>query len=109
MILAQYIDNARKYSAPGSPIRITAQLSKSSVVISVQNFGSTVRNEDKERIFDRFYRADDLKDSVAGTGIGLSVVRKAAEAHQGHVWVKSGDEEGTIFFLSLPVSARRKQ
>jgi two-component system sensor histidine kinase KdpD len=109
MILTQYIDNARKYSVPGSPIKIATQLSQVEVVISVHNSGSTIRNEDKERIFDRFYRADDLKDSVAGTGIGLSVARKAAEAHHGRVWVKSDEKEGTTFFLSLPLGARRKQ
>jgi two-component system sensor histidine kinase KdpD len=48
-----------------------------------------------------------MKDSVPGTGIGLSVVRKAAEAHHGHVWVISDDKDGTTFFLSLPISARR--
>jgi two-component system sensor histidine kinase KdpD len=109
MILTQYIDNARKYSPFGSPIKLAAQRRKSAVVISVNNFGFTIRTEDKERIFDRFYRADDLKDSVAGTGIGLSVAKKAAEAHHGHVWVKSDEKEGTTFFLSLPVDARRRQ
>ena len=107
MILTQYIDNARKYSSPGTPIAIAARTGHSEVVISVHNFGSTIQIEDRERIFDRFYRAKDLKDSVSGTGIGLSVVRKAAEAHHGHVWVISDDKEGTTFFLSLPVSARR--
>jgi len=108
MILTQYVDNARKYSTPGSPIRIAAQVSQADVVISVHNFGSMVRSEDKERIFDRFYRAADLKTSVSGTGIGLSVARKAAEAHHGHVWVKSDEGEGTTFFVSIPVGARRK-
>jgi two-component system sensor histidine kinase KdpD len=108
MILVQYIDNARKYSARGTPIRIAAQASQAEVVISVHNFGSTVRNEDQERIFDRFYRAADLKDSVPGTGIGLSVAKKAAEAHHGHVWVNSDEREGTTFFLSLPATARRE-
>jgi len=108
MILAQYIDNARKYSTPGSPIRIAAEAGQKEIVISVNNVGSTVRDEDKERIFDRFYRATDLKDNVSGTGIGLSVARKAAEAHRGHVWVKSNEKEGTTFFLSLPLGARRK-
>ncbi|MGA2848446.1 MAG: DUF4118 domain-containing protein [Terracidiphilus sp.] len=107
MILTQYIDNARKYSAPGTPIAIAARTSHTEVVISVHNFGSTIQIEDRERIFDRFYRAENLKDSVPGTGIGLSVVRKAAEAHHGHVWVISDDEEGTSFFLSLPTGARR--
>ena len=107
MILAQYIDNARKYSTPDTPIEIATRKNRSEVLISVHNFGSTIRIEDRERIFDRFYRSPDLKDSVPGTGIGLSVVRKAAEAHHGHVWAISDEKEGTTFFLSLPADARR--
>jgi two-component system sensor histidine kinase KdpD len=106
MVLTQYLDNARKYSVPGSAIEIAARSSNSEVMISVHNFGPTIRMEDRERIFERFYRSPDLKDSVPGTGIGLSVVRKAAEAHHGHVWVISNDKEGTTFFLSLPMNAR---
>jgi two-component system sensor histidine kinase KdpD len=107
MILAQYIDNARKYSTPGTPIEIAARRSHAEVLISVHNFGSAIRIEDRERIFERFYRSPDSKDAVPGTGIGLSVARKAAEAHHGHVWVISDDTEGTTFFLSLPNDPRR--
>jgi two-component system sensor histidine kinase KdpD len=78
------------------------------MIFSVHNFGSTIRIEDRERVFDRFFRSSNLKDSVPGTGIGLSVVRKAAQAHHGHVWVISDDRDGTTFFLSLPIAARRK-
>jgi two-component system sensor histidine kinase KdpD len=108
MILEQYLDNAHKYSTPDSEIEIAVRKSRTEVLISVHNFGSTIRIEDRERIFDRFYRTKELKDSVPGTGIGLSVVRKAAEAHHGHVWVISDEKEGTTFFLSLPIGARRK-
>jgi two-component system sensor histidine kinase KdpD len=108
MVLTQYVDNARKYSTPFTPIKIAARMSHREAIISVHNFGSTIRVEDRERIFDRFFRAMDLKDSVPGTGIGLSVVRKAAEAHHGHVWVISNEKEGTTFFLSIPIFARRK-
>jgi two-component system, OmpR family, sensor histidine kinase KdpD len=107
MILEQYLDNAQKYSTPNTKIEIAARKSRTEVLISVHNFGSTIRIEDRERIFERFYRTSDLKDSVPGTGIGLSVVRKAAEAHHGHVWVISDEREGTTFFLSLPTGARR--
>jgi two-component system sensor histidine kinase KdpD len=107
MILAQYIENARKYSAPGTSIEIRAHESRAEVLVSVHNFGSTIRIEDRERIFERFYRSPDTKDAVPGTGIGLSVVRKAAEAHHAHVWVISDDTEGTTFFLSLPEQTRR--
>jgi two-component system sensor histidine kinase KdpD len=107
MILAQYIDNARKYSTAGTPIVIAARTSRSEALISVHNFGSTIPIEDRERIFERFYRSADSKDGVPGTGIGLSVVKKAAEAHHGHVWVVSDAKEGTTFFLSLPIEPRR--
>jgi two-component system sensor histidine kinase KdpD len=107
MILAQYIDNARKYSTAGTSIAIAARASHTEVLISVHNFGAPIRIEDRERIFERFYRSPESKDAAPGTGIGLSVVRKAAEAHHGHVWVISDDKEGTTFFLSLPMDARR--
>ena len=108
MILTQYVDNAQKYSKSDTQIEIAAQESRTEVVISVHNLGSMIRVEDRERIFERFYRSPDFKNAVSGTGIGLSVVKKAAEAHHGHVWVVSGEMEGTTFFLSLPNGARRK-
>jgi two-component system sensor histidine kinase KdpD len=107
MILAQFLSNALKYSTPATKIDVVARASRSEAILSVHNCGSTIRIEDRERVFDRFYRAPGVKDSVPGTGIGLSVVRKAAEAHHGHVWVISDDREGTTFFLSLPIKARR--
>jgi two-component system sensor histidine kinase KdpD len=109
MILAQYIENARKYSTPDTTIEVEVRVSRNEVIFSVHNFGPTIRIEDRERVFDRFFRSTDVRDSVAGTGIGLSVVRKAAQAHHGHVWVISDDREGTTFFLSLPIAARSKQ
>lgn len=108
MILEQYIDNAQKYSTPGTPIEVAVRRSRNEVVISVHNFGSTIRIEDRERVFDRFFRSPGSKESVPGTGIGLSVARKAAEAHHGHVWVISDEKEGTTFFLSLPTVAGRQ-
>jgi len=102
MILTQYIDNARKYSTVGTPIKIAARAGHNEVMFSVHNFGSAIRIEDRERIFERFYRSSEFKDAVAGTGIGLSVVKKAAEAHNGHVWVISDNKEGTTFYLSIP-------
>ncbi|MFZ1087540.1 MAG: ATP-binding protein [Terracidiphilus sp.] len=107
MILTQYIDNALKYSAVGTPIEIDARAGHNEVTFSVRNFGSVIRIEDRERIFERFYRSSEFKNAVDGTGIGLSVVRKAAEAHHGHVWVISDNQEGTTFYFSLPMEARR--
>lgn len=107
-ILAQYIDNAHKYSSPRTPIQIAARRSHSEVVISVHNFGLTIPIEDREEVFERFYRSPAHRDATPGTGIGLSIVKKAAEAHHGHVWVISDEKEGTTFFLSIPTGTRRR-
>ncbi|MGA2219861.1 MAG: ATP-binding protein [Terracidiphilus sp.] len=107
MILVQLVDNARKYSSPDTPIRIEARAGHGEVILSVHNFGPPIQLEDRERIFDRFYRSAQLKDSIPGTGIGLSAVKKAAEAHHGHVWVISDAKEGTTFFLTLPTETKR--
>ena len=102
LILTQYLDNAAKYSAPETPIDITVRESKSELLLSVHNRGSLIQMQDRERVFERFYRSADAKTRAPGTGLGLSIVKKAAEAHQGHVWVVSAEEEGTTFYLSMP-------
>jgi len=102
MILTQYLDNAAKYSAPDAPIDIAVRESNSELLLSVHNQGSLIQMQDRERIFERFYRSSDAKERAPGAGVGLSIVKKAAEAYHGHVWVTSAEREGTTFFLSIP-------
>jgi two-component system, OmpR family, sensor histidine kinase KdpD len=105
--IAQFVDNAAKYSTPGSPIAIAVDNQGGEIIVSVHNEGSEVRQEDRERIFERFYRSPGSNHRAAGTGLGLSIARKAAEAHQGRTWVQSEPGKGTTFFLSLPHIERR--
>lgn len=107
--IMQFIDNAAKYSTPGSPIAIAVDDRDGEILISVHNEGSEVRQEDRERIFERFYRSAGSNRRAHGTGLGLSIAKKAAEAHQGRAWVHSEKEKGTTFFLSLPRVERRVQ
>ncbi len=102
MALAQFLDNAAKYSFAGTAVKIAANQSHSEVLLSVHNFGPTIPIADREKIFQRFYRSEGATQLAAGTGIGLSTVKMAAEAHHGHAWVISDANEGTTFFLSLP-------
>ncbi|HUA93772.1 MAG TPA: ATP-binding protein [Terracidiphilus sp.] len=102
MALVQYLDNAAKYSFVGTTVKIAARESHSEVLISVHNFGPAIPMADREKIFQRFYRGEGTVHLAAGTGIGLSTVKMAAEAHSGHAWVISSPSEGTTFFLSLP-------
>lgn len=107
MALVQFLDNAAKYSFAGQKVKVSAWESHSEVTISVHNFGPAIPISERERIFQRFYRSEGSKAMAEGTGVGLSTVKMAADAHHGHTWVISDAEEGTTFFLSLPQDRRR--
>ena len=101
--LAQLIDNALKYSIPASPIDVGLIIKEASVVLTVRSQGLVVAAADRERIFERFYRAPGAQNCSAGTGLGLSIVKTIAADHHGHVWAEGEPDYGTVFSLSLPV------
>src|ERR1700677_1510281 len=102
MAILQLLDNASKYASPASPITIRVKSTDTEVVMSVQNEGSFIPPEERLRIFQRFYRSPGSQHKASGTGIGLSVTKRIAEAHRGRVWVESNSQESTTFFLALP-------
>jgi two-component system sensor histidine kinase KdpD len=101
--LAQLIDNALKYSIPASPIDVGLIIKETSVVLTVRSQGLVVAAADRERIFERFYRAPGAQNCSSGTGLGLSIVKTIAADHHGHVWAEGEPDYGTVFSLSLPV------
>jgi two-component system sensor histidine kinase KdpD len=102
MALWQMLDNASKYATPGSPITLRVASTDAEIIFSVLNEGSFIAPEERMRIFQRFYRSPGSQHKAPGTGIGLSVTNRIAEAHNGRVWVESDPAEGTTFFLALP-------
>jgi two-component system sensor histidine kinase KdpD len=101
LALLELVDNASKYADPQAPITLRASLTGADVTFSVRNEGSYIAPEERLRIFRRFYRSPGSQYRAPGTGIGLSFVKRFAEAHSGNVWVESDCESGTIFFLTL--------
>jgi two-component system, OmpR family, sensor histidine kinase KdpD len=104
MLLTQYLDNACKYSDAGSPITVRAFRSETETLLSVHSFGAVIPPADRERIFDRYYRSTASATRAAGTGIGLSIAKRAALALGGSVWVASDESEGTTFFAAIPAT-----
>ncbi len=104
MAITQLLDNALKYSTPGSPISVAIDPAENEFIVSVHNFGPAIAPTELNPIFERFYRAGSVA-RVAGTGLGLSITRKIAEAHSGRVWVSSDPDRGTRFFLALPAGS----
>lgn len=109
MLLSQYIDNACKYAIYGTTITIRAVQSKSEVIFSVHSFGPVIPMADRERIFDRYYRSSTSATRAAGTGIGLSVAKRAATIHGGYVWVTGDQDAGNTFFAAIPAQARKRE
>jgi two-component system sensor histidine kinase KdpD len=106
MTITELIVNAAKYASVDSPITISVVERGSKVVISVHNEGSVIDPSEQQHIFERFYRSPATKHGAPGSGIGLSVAKRTAEAHHGNLWVNSDKATGTTFFLSLPVVGR---
>lgn len=102
LALRQLVDNALKYSPPGSPIDVTAALKNDFVVIRVRDRGPGIPERERERIFDKFYRRQDTRNHVPGTGLGLYIAREITRAHGGEVWVESANGVGSEFCVSLP-------
>jgi two-component system sensor histidine kinase KdpD len=107
LALRQLIDNALKYSPRKSAIDIRAKLSDENLTISVQNEGEPLSETEQVRIFDKFYRGQNVRRQVAGTGMGLSVARDILLAHGGDVYLNGSNQRGTEFVLAIPVAARQ--
>jgi two-component system sensor histidine kinase SenX3 len=101
--VSNLVDNATKYSEPGSPIEIATRIAGSRIEIDVRDHGPGIPARDLERVFERFYRVDRARSrETGGTGLGLAIVRHVAGNHHGECRVESREGEGSTFTLSIP-------
>jgi two-component system sensor histidine kinase SenX3 len=97
------VDNAVKYSEPGSAVAVRARTDGVWVDVTVRDHGMGIPRRDLERIFERFYRVDRARSrETGGTGLGLAIVRHVASNHRGEVRVESREGVGSTFTLRLP-------
>lgn len=103
-VLTNLVGNACQYTPSGGRIIVSARVRNGEVEISVRDTGVGIGPEDQDKIFDRFFRADDpIVQGTAGTGLGLSIVKSLVEMHGGDIWLESEVGEGTVFTFMLPV------
>ena len=103
LALRQLVDNALKYSPPGTPILFRLHLADSAVVMEVTDHGKGIPPNEQNLIFDRFFRSASVRDRIPGSGLGLSIARSIVRAHDGDLSVTSRAGE-TTFRMRLPVS-----
>ncbi len=100
--LVNLIDNAIKYSDPGTEVAVTGAVNDRLVTIAVRDQGSGVAKEHLPRLFERFYRVDRARSrEQGGTGLGLAIVKHIILAHGGNVTVQSEIGQGSTFTISL--------
>ena len=108
LALAQLLDNALRYSRPGSPIAVRVSAKEGSVVITVADRGPGVPEEERARVLEKYFRGRGAAGS-AGTGMGLPIAREIVEAHGGRLWFEPRQGGGAEFSIALPAAAERGQ
>lgn len=101
-VMVNLISNSIKFTTQ-SPIIIRAHMDGVSVMVSVEDHGSGIDEDDLDKIFEKFKQVGDtLTEKPAGTGLGLPICRQIVEHHHGRIWAESEKDKGSIFSFSIP-------
>jgi signal transduction histidine kinase len=105
-VLINLMSNAQRYSPPGGHVELTVNEEDNEVFFRVRDTGPGVAEEDRNHIFEPFYRGD-----RSGLGLGLAIAKSLVELHHGRIWVESGEAPGSTFCVALPLhgASRRKR
>ncbi len=104
-VLNNLLNNAIKYSPTQTTIEVTIECQHNEVVVSIQDHGNGIREEDQVHIFDRFYRVDTEQTShVDGLGLGLYIASEIVKQHGGHLKLTSTPGQGSTFSFTLPTT-----
>ena len=104
-VIFNLVENAIKYNVDDGKIWLRVRRSADSVFLIVEDTGIGIPQEDRTRIFERFYRVDKARSREAGgTGLGLSIVHDTVVANGGAIRVDARPEGGTVFIVQLPLA-----
>lgn len=103
-VLRNFVNNAIKFSKPGTTIDVAAKLDKGMILFSVKDQGIGINVNDQKRIFEPFFQAEQtMYREHQGTGLGLAIIRGIVESQNGKVWLESDAGKGTTFYFTLPL------
>ena len=102
-VLLNLLDNALKYTPPGSPLALTAWATAEAVTVEVADRGPGLPPGEEQRIFEKFYRVQGSAQP-SGTGLGLTICRGLVEAHGGQMWAANRPGGGTVVRFTLPLT-----
>lgn len=104
-IVLNLIDNAIKYSMPGTEVEVDFKIQGDELITTVSDHGVGISKNQIDRLFTKFGRIfNPLSIQAGGTGLGLYIVKNLVESHGGHIWVTSQEGKGSKFHFSLPIA-----
>jgi two-component system, OmpR family, sensor histidine kinase KdpD len=104
-VLVNLLDNALKYTPPGSPIDILATATDRAITVEIADHGPGLPRGEEDKVFEKFYRAS--SEAGRGAGLGLAICRGIVEAHGGRIWAQNLPEGGVAFLFTLPLTSDR--
>ncbi len=104
--LAHVLENAAQYTPERSPITVSLAVSDEGLVVKIRDRGPGIAPTDLAHLFERFYRGDEAKQRVSGTGMGLSIARGLLAAEQGRIWAENCADLGAQFTIEVPAEVR---
>jgi len=102
-VIGNLLSNAIKYSPAGGTVRVHIELDGDRVVLFVNDQGMGIDEEDREHVFEKFFRSSEASARISGTGLGLAVAREIVETHGGEIRVQSEPGSGSTFWIELPL------
>ncbi|MGA9667502.1 MAG: sensor histidine kinase KdpD [Gallionella sp.] len=102
-VFANLLENAVKYTPPGTPIEVSAATGQNELVVTVSDQGHGIPAGEETRIFEKFHRVD-TEGNQGGAGLGLTICRAIVEAHGGRIWADNLPSGGAAFHFALPLT-----
>jgi two-component system sensor histidine kinase KdpD len=103
-VVKQLVENGLKYSPETAPLTIAVVLKGEKIVIGVADRGVGIDEDERPRLFEKFFRGRRYRFETKGTGMGLAIAKGIVEAHGEKIWVESEPGQGTAFYFSLPLA-----
>lgn len=105
--ISNVLENAIKYSPPKSTVTIESKIENEKYKISISDEGEGIPATERKKIFERFYRVDKSRSrATGGSGLGLSIVKKIIEAHEGTIRIEANKPKGTKVIIALPITSK---
>jgi two-component system NtrC family sensor kinase len=102
-MIRNLLDNAMQFTPEQGRIKVTLRADDNLVMLQIEDNGIGISLEDQAHIFDKFYRAETVREEYEGAGLGLAIVKSILDRHDGRIWIESEPGNGATFTVLLPV------